>query len=100
MREDHDAGDELESLRAPGEIGEHHERIVERIALGVWTYERWFPVGVHGTQHVVVGENVVEAELLGGGSEAAYGLRIAVQLDLGIDDAELHESQSAVRLGW
>jgi hypothetical protein len=34
LREDQDTGSKLDSLGA-GEIGEHHKRIVERVALGI-----------------------------------------------------------------
>ncbi len=40
LRQDQNPGDELDSLRQPGEIGERHQRIVERVMLGVGPPER------------------------------------------------------------
>ena len=64
LREDEDAGGEADPLGDAGQVGEHHEWVVERIALGVGALERRRPTLVHGPQHVVVGQQVVEAEVL------------------------------------
>ena len=37
LREDEDARGELDALRDPGEVGEHDERVVERVRLRVRT---------------------------------------------------------------
>ena len=46
--------------------------------------------GVVRSQHVVVGEQVVEAELLHGLRELAHAARVRADLRLREDDAELH----------
>ena len=48
----------------PGQIGEHHERIVERVVLGVGPSQRRRSIGVNGTEHMVVGQEVVKAQVL------------------------------------
>ena len=64
LRQDQDPGGEPDPLGDAGQMGEHHERVVERVVLGVRAGQRRRPIGVHGTEHVVVGEEVVEAEVL------------------------------------
>jgi hypothetical protein len=80
------------------QMGEHHERVVERVALGVRAGERRRSIGVNGTEHVVVGQEMVKAEVLDRSANPPNSARISSQLDLRIDDADLHGSQSAT--GW
>ena len=63
---------------------------MERIALGVRPPQRRLPVGVLGADHVVVDEQVVEPHLLDADADVVHRLRIAAQLDLRVDDAQLH----------
>jgi hypothetical protein len=60
------------------------------IAFGVGTDQRRVPVVVHRTEHVVIGEQVIEAEVLGRLADAPHGLGITAELDLRIDDTDLH----------
>ncbi len=63
LRQDQDPGGETDPLGDASEVGEHHERIVKRVVLGVAAGQRRRSIGVNGTEHVVVGEEVVEAEI-------------------------------------
>ena len=62
LRQDDDPGDELE-LRARGEVAEQHERLVERRVHVVRARPGGWAVRI-GAEHVVVGEQVGEPELL------------------------------------
>jgi hypothetical protein len=63
---------------------------VERVVLGVGPWQRRCSTGVDGTQHVVVGEEVIEAQILDREPNPSDSDWIASQLGLGIDDADLH----------
>ncbi len=72
-------------------MGEHDERVVERIALGIGARQRWCTIRVDCAQDVVVGENVIEAQVLDRSSELPDGGGIASKLDLRVCDTDLHE---------
>ena len=91
MREDQDPSGELEAFGDGGQIGEHHERIVERVVLGIGARELGCSIGMNGTEHVVVGEEVVKAELLDREPESAHSTRVSSKLDLRVHSADLHE---------
>ena len=61
LREHHDPGDEFDSLRDTGQIGEHDERVMERVKLRVRARQPPRPVGMHGAEHMVVRKQVAEA---------------------------------------
>ena len=90
LREDHDPGGELDPLGDAGQIGEHHERIVERVVLGIRPGQRPRSIGVNGTEHVVIGEKVVEAQVLDRSPDSPNSGRISSKLGLRIDNADLH----------
>ena len=73
-----------------GQVAEHHERVVERVVLRVRAGERRRPVSVHRTEHVVVGQEVVEAKVFDRFPDPANRFRVAAKLDLGIHDTYLH----------
>jgi hypothetical protein len=77
-------------------MGEHHERVVERVALGVGAGERRRSIGVNGTEHVVVGEEVVKAQVLDRSPNPPNSARISSQLGLRIDDADLQPLHDSV----
>ena len=79
----------------PGQIGEHHERIVERVVLGVGPSQRRRPIGMNGTEHVVVGEEVVKAQVLDRFPNPPNSGRVSSKLVLRVDDADLHGRQPA-----
>ena len=83
LREDQDPGGELDSFGDPGEVGEHDEWVVERVALGVRAGEFSRSVGVDGAEDVVVGEEVVEAQLLDRCREPPACVGITLELGLG-----------------
>ena len=85
---DDDAGDELEAACHAGQVAEEHEDLVEHV-LGAIRADEVRVAGVVRSQHVVVGEQVVEAELLHGLRELAHALRVGADLGLREDGAEL-----------
>jgi hypothetical protein len=95
LRKDQDSGGELDSLGDTGQIGEHHKRVVERVVLGVGARDRRRPIGVNGTEHVVVSEKVVKAQVLDRSPDLPNSARISSKLVLRVDDANLHGLQSA-----
>ena len=97
LRKDQDPGGELESFGDSGQIGEHHERIVERVVLGIGTRELGCSIGVNGTEHVVICEEVVKAKLLDREPESPDSTRVSMELDLRVDSADLHGLRL---LGW
>ena len=48
------------------------------------------PIGVNGTEHVVVGEEVVKAQVLCPFADSPDSARISAELGLRVDDADLH----------
>jgi hypothetical protein len=76
------------SATAPGNC--ETRGVVERVVLGVRTRQRRRPIGVNCAEHVVVGEEVVEAEVFDRPPESPDGGRISTELDLRVDDADLH----------
>jgi pimeloyl-ACP methyl ester carboxylesterase len=97
LGKDQDAGDKTDSLGETRQIAEHHKRVMERVVLGVRTGELRRPIGVHGTEHVVIGEAVVEAHVLDRSPNASNRARISSKLVLGVHGADLHDLQSAMR---
>ena len=63
LREHHDPGGELDSLRDTGQIGEHDERVMERVKLRVRPGQPPRPVGMHRAEHMVVGKQMVKASI-------------------------------------
>ena len=90
LRKDQDPGRELDALGDPGQIGEHHERIVERVVLGVRARQLRCSVGVNRPEHVVIREQVVEAQIFDRSSNSPNRGRIAAKLVLRIDNTDLH----------
>ena len=80
LRQDDDAGDELDRPRARGNEPEQHERLVKRLR-GV----------VVLADHVVERDDVLEALVLGRRRELPDRARIVADLVLGEDDADLHD---------
>jgi hypothetical protein len=60
LRKDQNPGGEPDARGHAGQEGEHHERVVERVLLGVGARQPRYPIGVHGTEHMVIGEQVVK----------------------------------------
>jgi hypothetical protein len=80
----------MDSLGDGGQKREHHEGIVERVEFGVRTCELRRSVGLNGTEHVVVGEEVVKAEVLDRCPDPPNSGRISSKLVLRVDHADLH----------
>ena len=58
-------------------MGEHDERVVERVVLGVGAGQRRRSIGVDRTEHVVEGEEVGKAQVLDRPSDPANRGRVA-----------------------
>ena len=97
LRQDQDSGGEPDPFRHAGQIREHHERVVERVPLGVRTGQPWRPAGVHGAEHMVIGEQVVEAQLLDRPAKPPDSRRVSTKLDLRIHHTDLHTVHPAMR---
>jgi hypothetical protein len=90
LRKDEDPGRESDALGDPGKIGEHHERIVERVALGVRTRQWTRSVAVNGTKYVVVSKEIVEAGVFDRSPDPSDRGGISAKLVLRVRDADLH----------
>jgi hypothetical protein len=88
LREDQDPGGEPDPLGDASEVGEHHQRVVERVVLGVGAGQRGRPASVDGAEHVIVGEDVVKAQVLSPCPELPDSARVPAQLGLRVDDAD------------
>ena len=93
LREDDDAGDELQVGDA-GQVAEHDEWFVERGTHVVRAVPRRVRGGVRA-DHVVVGQQMVVAELVDGQPVGAYRIDVAAELGLGEHDADLHDDLPA-----
>ncbi|HXC78099.1 MAG TPA: hypothetical protein VNU19_13720 [Candidatus Acidoferrum sp.] len=80
----------MESLGDTGQVGEHNEGVVERVALCVGTGEGWCSIGVNRSEHMVIGKDVIEAQILDRYSEFPHRDGIAPKLDLRVCDTDLH----------
>ena len=90
LRQDDHARNKLELLGERCEVAEQHERLVERVVLGVRAAESRFAPRVHRAEHVVVGDQVRIAELLCGLREVADRDGVAADLAGGEHAADLH----------
>jgi hypothetical protein len=63
--------------------------------LGVRSRQRTGSIGMNGTEHVVVGEEVVKTQVLDRSPNSPNRGRIAPKFVLREDDADLHGLQSA-----
>jgi hypothetical protein len=59
-------------------VGEHHERVVERVALGIRAQQLRRPIRVDSPEYVVVGKQVVETQILDRSPELSDRGRISV----------------------
>ena len=98
LRKDQNPGGEPDALGHAGQKGEHHERVVERVLLGVGARQPRYPIGVHGTEHMVIGEQVVKAQVLDRGADPPDSPRISSKLGLRVDHADLHKAPPCY--GW
>jgi hypothetical protein len=93
LRKDQDPGGETDSLGDAGQISEHHERVVERVVL-CGARERRRSIGVNGPGHVIVGEEVVKAQVLDRSPNPSNSPRISSKLVQRGDDTDLHGLRS------
>ena len=84
------------SLGDARQIAEHHKWVMEGVALRVRPGERRRPIGVHGTEHVVIGEEVTEAHLLDSGPDTPDRDRVSSKLDLRVYSTDLHDIEFAM----
>jgi len=71
-------------------MGEHDEWVVEGVVLGVGARQRRCSIGVNCTEYVVVGEEVVEAQVFDGFPDPPNSSWIAAKLGLRVNDADIH----------
>ena len=64
--------------------------------LGVRAGQPWRPAGVHGAEHMVIGQQMVEAQLLDRPAKPPNGRRVTTKLDLRIHDTDLHTMHPAI----
>ena len=90
LGKDEHAGRQLDPGRVGSEEPEQHERLVERIVLGVRAVERRVAVGVVDAEHVVVGGQPNAPEGLRRLGVVAHGDRIVADLRRREHGAEAH----------
>ena len=90
LRKDQDPGSETDSLGDAGQIREHHERVVKRVVLGVGAGEIACSIGVDSAEHMVIGQEVVKAEVLHGSPNSSNRDRVSSKFGLWVDNADLH----------
>ena len=91
LRRDDDARDELELGRDCGDVPEDDEDLVELVLCPVRACQVGMPLAIR-SEHVVVREQMIEAELLRALRELADAADVGADLRLGKDDAELQRS--------
>jgi len=90
LRKDEHPGGQTDALGDAGEIAEHDQRVMERIALGVRAGKWRSAVVVHCAQYVVIGEEVVKPQVLDRFPDPTYGIGVFTEFDLRVDDTNLH----------
>ena len=85
----------MDPLRDGGQIGEQHQRVVERVALGIAAGQPRRSTGVDSAEQVVIGEKVVKAQVLDRSPDPPYRVWVPAELGLRVDDADLHDAESA-----
>ena len=75
------------------QIGKHDEWVVKRVAVGIGINQGWRSIGVNSSEHVVVGEDVIESQGFDCSPEFADGGRITPKVDLGVCNTNLHGQQ-------
>src|SRR5215211_2364333 len=88
LGQDYDTTDELNTLSDGGQEAKEGQRFMEHGLVGISSPA--FSVGGVGTKHMIVGEEVLVAEVLGGLSVVSDGFRIGTYLTLWESNAYLH----------
>src|SRR6476619_907827 len=91
LRKDEHPGGQTDALGDAGELAEHDQRVMERIALGVRAGKWRSAIVVHCAQYVVIGEKVVKPQVLDRFPDQTYGIGVFTEFDLRVDDTNLHE---------
>jgi hypothetical protein len=87
---DEDSNGELKARRDCRQIPEEHEDFTESMALVVGPVQRRYAISMFCSEHMVVGEEMVEAELLDPESESRDGIRGVVEVVVREDGADPH----------
>ena len=61
------------------------------------TGQPWRPAGVHATEHMVIGEQLVQAQLLDREAKPPDGPRLSTKLDPRVHHTDLHTVHPAMR---
>src|SRR5262249_18067464 len=93
LRQDENTCYQAQPCSDGGEKPEEHHRLMERVLIGVWTCELWLAVRIR-PEHVVINEQIVIAEGLGGLSVILDSLDIVPEFCLGKHHTVLHDRQS------
>src|SRR5215212_7769193 len=88
LGQDYDTADELKTLRDGGQVAKEGQRLMEHGLVGIPSPA--FSVGGVGTENVIVGQEVLVAQILGGLSVLSDYFRIGAYLTLWESDAYLH----------
>ena len=91
MRENDNAGNQLDFLCQAGQIPEKNEWLMERVLVRI----RWAPAGAAGRvgpNHMVIGEDVVITQFLGRLRVISNRYRVGADFGLGKDDSKMHIS--------
>jgi hypothetical protein len=97
LRQDDDAGCQLDALGHPRQVCEERERLVERILLGVGAPECRIAARVLRAQHVIKREDVRVTEGLGGLCPVADRRDVIADLGGWKDCADLHAASFPTR---
>src|SRR5262245_16824346 len=90
LRQDHDACRQLQACRNCRKKTKEHHWLMKWMLVRVGTREAPFPVWV-GAEHMIVDEQVVVSEILGGLNVVSNGVRIVAEFNLRKDNTVLHE---------
>ncbi len=94
LRQDENPRDELDIRGEGGHVAEHDERLVERVGGGVTPAPVRTGGGI-GAEHVVVGQDMVEAKPFGGLGVVAEDAGVSADFGLWESNADLHEAVSS-----
>src|SRR5262245_272143 len=89
LRQDHDACRQLQARRNCRKKTEEHHRFMKWMLVRVGTREASFPVRV-GAEHMIVDEEVVVSESLGGLRVVSNRVRIVAEFNLRKDNTIFH----------
>src|SRR5215207_8379261 len=88
LGQDYDTTDELKTLGDGGQVAKEGQRLMEHGLVGISSPA--FSIGGVSTEHMVVGQEVLVAEVLGGLNVVSDGIRVGTYLSLRESHTYLH----------